>query len=678
MMTPTLTLPAITQEFALNTIRANRAFGQIENRIVQFGTRISNLGIAMSLAISLPLQVAIGAMVKHVTELDQVITQAFAKIEGAGAGVKVALSEAATALSMQTSTTAVDLAKGMKELIASGYSAAESIKAVAIVEKFATAGELDMNAASSTLVSTMAALGLRTGDVTQDMANMTRVSDVLTKAADMTRVGVTQFADALTHKGLIALRLSNKELEEGVAILATFAQQGIEGSRAGEYLYRSIRDIETTAQKHSETWDQLVGKVYDGSGALKNVATIIGMLEAKLAGANDQQARQFLMMLKLPDRSLAATLALLGFSKEISHFEEVLRGAAGTTERVWRIQMSSFANQLAITKNQVLAMGKDIGTVLVPMMIWLGQQVQRLVAWWFTLTDAQKRSYIAWGLIIAVTGPVVLTIGILISMFGQLVGAAWAVATAIYGVASAFIAWGAAQLFAMGPIGIIIGLVIILVVVLVGQQGLTWAFQQLGKVVGFVFQEIETQVKNTMSGAQQELAKTMEMANMMFGGKGFGAAGGMALAGAGIGGASIAGVGAASFGMLESSISSGIATGLETSGLDMTGFNKSEFKNYMDDMTGDFDESLLETEDKKKKSQGAASTRGFSAQLAGTEEEHRARVTGQQELLKSTDKMLLEQKQTNKNTAAIASSIDGLRKDLAKKKGVDLKDANFT
>lgn len=139
MLTPTLSLPTITQEVALNTIRFNRAFTEFENRISAFGHRMTNLGIATSLALSIPMQVIGGVMIKRFVDLDEAVTAAFSKIQGAGKGVKQALWEAADAMSRTTATSSVDLAGGLKELIASGYSARDAIAALGTVNKFAVA-----------------------------------------------------------------------------------------------------------------------------------------------------------------------------------------------------------------------------------------------------------------------------------------------------------------------------------------------------------------------------------------------------------------------------------------------------------------------------------------------------------------------------------------------------------
>ena len=59
------------------------------------------------------------------------------------------------------------------------------------------------------------------------MAQMSRVSDVLVRANTLANATVQQFSTALTSKAGAALKSFNKDVEEGVAVLAAMADQGI-------------------------------------------------------------------------------------------------------------------------------------------------------------------------------------------------------------------------------------------------------------------------------------------------------------------------------------------------------------------------------------------------------------------------------------------------------------------
>jgi len=88
----------------------------------------------------------------------------------------------------------------------------------------------DMARATDLLTDAQSALGLTIrDDAIANMEEMVRVSDVLVRANTLANASVEQFSVALTTKSGAALRALNKDMEEGVAVLAAFADQGIKG-----------------------------------------------------------------------------------------------------------------------------------------------------------------------------------------------------------------------------------------------------------------------------------------------------------------------------------------------------------------------------------------------------------------------------------------------------------------
>lgn len=676
MLTPTLSLPTITQEVALNTIRFNRAFTEFENRISAFGHRMTNLGIATSLALSIPMQVIGGVMIKRFIDLDEAVTAAFSKIQGAGKGVKQALWEAADAMSRTTATSSVDLAGGLKELIASGYSARDAIAALGTVNKFAVAGEIDMAKASGTLISVMSALGLRTGETTKDMEEMYRISAVMVKAADATRVGVNEFAEALTHKALTAMKTVNMSLEEGVAILMAYAQRGIEGARAGEYLNIMLRDMQTIALKNADVWRAWGLEVYDATGKMKPVAEILSMLEKRFAGASDEQLRMSLTQLKFKDKSIAATLALLGASNEIQNFTNVLKGAGTILDDTYKTRMESLKNQFSITSNIIRSVGNDIVSVLTPSLIGLNIWVRQLAEGWFKMSDHQKKVIIGWFALAAVGGPLLIALGVIIRSVGVLGSVFFTVAGAImravvaivvftvtngytliaslaqtavklYNVVrifglyagwlallqvahlrtamSAAIAW----LAELGPLALVIAAVDLLIYLLTGRDGVMWAFYGIQKAaewawnkIGELGQDAMERVGQSMDSMMSKIMDSMEGLMNSLEQVSNGLAQLRAVSISTMGAFGIA-TGVAAFG-----VNSAFAAMTQDPFASMQGFNLADYKKMMEDALGDsFDSSLLEGEDKKRKKQNQP-REGYTGLQYGTAEEYKARVGG--------------------------------------------------
>src|SRR6056297_3127858 len=104
------------------------------------------------------------------------------------------------------------------------------------VAKFAQAGMFDMATATDIATDAQSALGLTSEDAAENLDNLTRVTDVFVKANTLANTSVQQISEALTNKAGAALRVVNKDVEEGAAVLALFADQGVKGADAGEKL----------------------------------------------------------------------------------------------------------------------------------------------------------------------------------------------------------------------------------------------------------------------------------------------------------------------------------------------------------------------------------------------------------------------------------------------------------
>src|SRR5690606_19776767 len=136
---------------------------------------------------------------------------------------------------------------------------------------------------------------------------------------------VEQFAESLTNRAAAALRTVNKDVEEGVAVLAAFADQGTKGASAGEQFSIVLRDLQTRARTNADVFQTFGVEVFNATGNMNNLADIMGDLENLLDGMSDKQQRAALAMLGFQDRSIGAMLALIGTSDAIRNYESELR-----------------------------------------------------------------------------------------------------------------------------------------------------------------------------------------------------------------------------------------------------------------------------------------------------------------------------------------------------------------
>lgn len=343
----------------------------------------------LSAGMTVAFSVIGAAAVAEFARFNKAMTESTAIMGNLSDRTKKKMEELALSLSGEGIKSAEELAHSYYFLASAGLTVEQQMVALPVAMKFATAGAFEMEKATSLLTSAQAALGLKVGDTTQYMKNMARVADVLVKADILAQGTVEQFAEALSNKAAAALRMANKDVEEGVAVLAAFAEQGLRGEAAGEALAIVLRDLQRTAITNKEAFKELGISVFDAQGNMRNTADILKDLEDVMSGASVELRRTAFQLLGFHDRSLSALLALIGFSERVRGFEKDLRAAGGTVEDVSERQLKSFANQWTITSNQLKNFLITLGESLVPALEELNTNMRQVIRW---LVETQKES----------------------------------------------------------------------------------------------------------------------------------------------------------------------------------------------------------------------------------------------------------------------------------------------
>jgi len=305
------------------------------------------------------------------------------------------MSEAAIATARVTRFSGEDAAKSYFFLASAGLDAEQSIAALPQVAQFAQAGMFDMALATDLLTDAQSALGLTVPDVAQNLQNMARVSDVLVKANTLANASVQQFSEALTNKAGAALKVTNKSLEEGIAVLAAFADQGIKGAEAGNALNIVMRDLQTKAIQNASVFDALGVRVFDAAGNMNNMADIVGDMERALAGMSTEQQKATLLQLGFSDKSVVFQQVLLGTSEKIRAYEESLRSAGGTTEAVAGRQLTGLQKSLEKVKAEFLRLSAASAPVIAGIASGLETLAKRMES--VDVADLTKRVKHAFG-----------------------------------------------------------------------------------------------------------------------------------------------------------------------------------------------------------------------------------------------------------------------------------------
>lgn len=342
-----------------------KGFDQAESNLSKFGKSVGNIAAAATAAIG---TIAVKS-VQSFAEFDSKMQQSVAIMGDVSDAMRNEMSNAAREVAKTTTFSASEAAESYFFLASAGLNAEQSIAALPKVAAFAQAGMFDMATATDLLTDAQSALGLTSDDTATNLENMANLGDVLVKANTLANASVSQFSEALTNKAAASMRSLNIATEEGVAVLAVFADQGIKGSQAGTTFNATIRGLTQGVQRNAEEFAAMGVEVFNAEGEMNNMADIVGQLEAGLAGMSVEQQRAELTALGFTEETLAGTLALLGNSEAIREYEAELRDAAGTVDEVAGKQLDTLSGQFALMQSAVQDVGLEIGKILVPILL---------------------------------------------------------------------------------------------------------------------------------------------------------------------------------------------------------------------------------------------------------------------------------------------------------------------
>jgi len=422
----------------------------VKSLLVRFGTDIDSLKAGFQKADAIidkhqkdfkkagKIMVAAGAtitgmvagVVKAYADFDKSLTESTAIMGDVSDDMKKKMADAAKEMSENSTFAAKDLAQAYYYLASAGMDAEQSIAALPVVTKFAQAGAFDLATATDLLTDAQTALGLSSKDAKENQENLIKVSDVLVKANTLANASVQQFSEALTNKAAAALVNVNKGMEEGVAVLAAYADKGVKGELAGQRLTMMLNGLDDATSKNKKAWDAYGISLYDSNGEMRSIADIIKDMEDRLSTMTTEQKQATLAQLGFNMRTKDSILTLMGSSEKIRNWTKELKTAGGTTEDVANKQLKSLTNQLTIAKNTIVNTAISLGEQLAPTIVEVAGKIKAIIEKvrdWIKehpeLTKNIALTAAKVGILLTFLGPIAMMLPGLVSGFTLLAGA---------------------------------------------------------------------------------------------------------------------------------------------------------------------------------------------------------------------------------------------------------------
>jgi len=319
------------------------------------------------------------ASVKEFAKFDSALNKSISIMGNVGDSLQEDMAKTAREVAKSTTFSAEEAAEAYFFLASAGLDAEQQIAAMPQVAKFAQAGMFDMALATDLATDAQSALGLASDDASENLDNLTRVTDVFVKANTLANTSVEQLATAFTSKAGTALKTVGKDVEEGAAALAVFADQGIKGERAGTLLTNTIFGLTDAVDRAPAILEEMNVQVFDAEGNFNNFAVIAEQLGTALDGMSTEAQIAQLSQLGLTKQAREGVLALVGQEDSLRGYESALRDAGGTAEEVANNQLKTMEAQFELLKSEVADVGIEIGSELAPVLLELFEQLKPII-----------------------------------------------------------------------------------------------------------------------------------------------------------------------------------------------------------------------------------------------------------------------------------------------------------
>lgn len=395
------------------------------------------------------IALGIGAAIKSAADFEQTLSGIKA-VTGATTAQMEQVRAKALQLGKDTKFSASEAAQAMEELAKAGVSIPDIMNGAAdATVALAAAGEISLPRAAEIAAAAMNTFSLKAQD-------LPHVADQISGAANASAISVDEFAQSMQQSGAAAA-LVGVSFDDLAVAIAEMGNAGIKGSDAGTSLKTFLQNLQPDTVKQTKLFKQLGlitekggNQFFDASGKLKSLSDVAQILQDSLKGMTNQQKQAALQTLFGSDAIRAAAIisknGAAGFDKLSESMGKV------TAESVAATRMDNLKGSIEQLKGSLETAAITIGSIVIPAIRGLVDGVNTLVGAFLALSPGAQSAALN---IAAAAGAFLLVGGAALKVTAFLSR----LPTILASVRAGFITMWAS---ALGPVGIIVGLILAL------------------------------------------------------------------------------------------------------------------------------------------------------------------------------------------------------------------------
>lgn len=268
------------------------------------------------------------------------------------------LSNTAKSLGASTEWSAVQVTQAEELLGQAGFSTKENISALPGLLSLASAGDLDLAAATDIASGTLRSFNI-------DASNTSHVADVLALSASATNSDVTDLGETMKYVAPVSASLGIS-FEYTAAAAGLLSNQNIKGSQAGTVLRQAMARLASPTKEAAGLMKTYGINAFDTQGNMKPLSGVVDNLNSSLGKLTSQQRADIISTI-FGTESMSGVLALMNQGgQSLSDLSKRLSDANGAAKDMANTKLDNLSGQWKILKSAVEGMNIALGERLAP------------------------------------------------------------------------------------------------------------------------------------------------------------------------------------------------------------------------------------------------------------------------------------------------------------------------
>lgn len=393
--------------------KASQGMTTFSKNMGSTGNKMDEFGRNMALSVTAPVAGLAGAAVKTGMTFDKEMSKVQA-ISGATSDELKAMRDQAIQLGSSTSKSSTEVAAGMKELSAAGFTAIEVMGAIPGVISASEASGADMAQTAEVMASTLNIFSM-------EASKAGKVADILAKTANISAADITDMQYALKYAGppAAALGIGLEELSGSIGILTN---AGMKGEQAGTTLRGALLALLNPSEANSKMMETMGIAITDAEGNFVGLSKLVENLSESMEGQTETQKAATLASL-VGTEAVSGMLSLMSAGpKEIDKMTKSLENSAGSSAEAAKIMKDNFAGAMDELLGTLESIGIQVSDVMTPAIRDVTEWLTNMGDKFSALSPEAKKTIIILGLVAAGIAPITLGMAALFKSIGILSG----------------------------------------------------------------------------------------------------------------------------------------------------------------------------------------------------------------------------------------------------------------